>query len=163
MRQAIYSAKQLEIERDVWRSKQPDEWVRGDIAIIAGADPLGHGWILAKQHPRDPKLWYCVLRDDWESLVGSTDVRSTSELGVTGVLRTHCATWIHTDDMSIRNRIDRDRDAAVACSEMISRLFTGWGFDLDECETDNDPDYIEHISALMRYTHELTEALHNEN
>lgn len=160
---SLEAAKQHKAKRDEWCNQQPNEWRKGDIVIVRGADPLGHGWMLVNQHPKEPKLWYCVLRDDWVSLAGSTDINSLSELGVSGILRCRCSTWIHADDMSIENRIDRDREAAVACSKMISRMYTGWGFDQEECETDSDPDYIEHMSALLQYQNELTEYLHNES
>lgn len=117
--------------------------------------------MLVKNHPRDSKLWYCVLRDDRETLIGSADVRSMSELGVAGVLRCRCATWIHTDDISTSHRIDRDSDAAAACSRMISKMFTDFAHLLEPNETDSDPDYTEHMAAVLQYEYELTEYLHN--
>ena len=161
MRNSVEAANRYLAKQAEWRSQQPDEWRKGDITGVKGADPLGHGWMLVNQHPKEPKLWYCVLRDDWDSLIGSPDVLSVSELGVSGVLRCRCATWIHTDDMSIENRIDRDREAAAACSKAISRMFTDFAHLLDPTDTDSDPDYIEHMSALLQYEHELTEYLHN--
>ncbi len=161
IRQSIEAARQHKAKRDEWCSKQPDHWQRGDIAIVKGADPLGYGWMLVKQHPKEPKLWYCVLRDDWDSLIGSPDVPSVSELGVSGVLRCRCATWIHTDDISLGHRIDRDSEAAAACGKMISKMFTDFAHLLEPNETDSDPDYIEHMSALLQYEYELTEYLHN--
>lgn len=158
---AAAAAREHVAKAEEWGKAQPDHWRLGDIAIVKGADPLGHGWMLVKQHPRDPKLWYCVLRDDWDSLLGSPDVPSVSELDVTGVLRCRCATWIHTDDIPLGHRIDRDSEAAAACSKMISKMFTDFAHLLEPNETDSDPDYTEHMSALLQYQYELTEYLHN--
>lgn len=161
MRNSVEAANRYLAKQDEWCSQQPDEWRKGDITGVKGADPIGRGWMLVKNHTKDSKLWYCVLRDDWESLVGSTDVRSMSELGNSGVLRCRCATWIHTDDMSLSHRIDRDSEAAGACSKMISKMFTDFSHLLDPSDNDCDPDYIEHMSALLQYEYELTEYLHN--
>lgn len=161
MSQSLDAAKQHALKQHEWCSQQPSEWRRGDITLMTGADPLGRGWVLVKNHPRDSKLWFCVLRDDWDSLIGSADVLSKSELGVSGVLRCRCATWIHEDDMSLLHRIDRDIEAAAACSRTISKMFTDFSQLLEPSEIDSDPDYIDYMSDLLRYQDELTEYLHN--
>lgn len=161
MQRSVDDYRQYKEKRDAWCSQQPEQWRKGDITIVKGASPLGHGWMLVKHHSRNPKLWYCVLRDEGDSMVGSTDVPTMSELSTSGVMRCRCATWIHTDDMSLANRIDRDSEAAASCSKMISKMFTDFGFLLIPSDIDCDPDYIEHMAALLQYEYELTEYLHN--
>ena len=145
---------------DEWRESLPAEWREGDMFFLPlkGIDPICDGWILAKQHTDDPKLWYALPVDSWDTMVGSMDTVVTGKHFGVHVCRTLCGTWIHTSDMSFENRWDAIEGDTGAPKSKLKHFVEGL---LSHREgIDNDPDYEDWIDELHGYSHLVSERLH---
>lgn len=156
---ALAAYDQVKAKSDAWSKRRPDHFRRGDVLMvhpIGIRQSPGYLWLLVKQHPNTPKLWYAVISDDRESCMGETDIAFEAAVAHRLAGPT-IGTWLHEDDLKLDNRVD------FATSSVCDWCEKYIGTQAPELVDDYaDGHYVEHMEDLRRWESVITEILHNE-
>ena len=169
---AMAGYDQAKARADAWSSRLPDHFRLGDVLIV---NPEGIKsspsflWMLVKHHPDNDRMFYAVIVDDRENMVGLSDVVLDAAVH-THVARPTVGTWVHSDDLRLANRIDHAPAGQVQeCCQWIGKAAPE--FELEDgvqvrTKFGNitfaaDDRYIEHILDLRAWDSVITSCLHD--
>lgn len=172
---AMAGYDQVKAKTEAWEKRLPDHFRLGDILLVSPEgikSSPGFCWMLVKHHPADDQMFYAVMIDSREQMVGLSDVTVHAAVD-SHVARPTVGAWIHASDLRLDDRVDHAPEGPVAeCRQWIGKVASELKLPESGVRISTEHGsitfsasslYVEHMEELRMWASVITSCLHDED